>query len=258
MLEEEKFLDIREKLKNLPQVQASDDFVNALQRKINLIDAENSASLHKKNVEKLEEGFFSRLFGPARNPWLIPASGFAVVLVLVFAWVFLISNNKNVLTDRQEAPQNTAVEQGSDTTGKLPNNPVTQQKESTEGRDIAGVETKETDVTNRIETTTPVVTSSRNENTDGVLSTETISDDVVKTDAPAESNLKMNTDEEESPSFTRERSAMPKTESETEKEDSSSKTTDKKKISAMKRTLKDATDIDKMGLESLQEKVETK
>jgi hypothetical protein len=259
VLEEDKFLEIRDKLKSLPQVKASDDFVNALQRKINLIEAEHSASLHKKNVEKIEEGFFSRLFGPARNPWLIPASGFAVVLVLVFAWVFIISKNNGTLTDREDAPQNITSAPGSDTAGKLP---VTKPNSTLKSEDIASNDTeRETSINSRDAVEPVKVLSDREERsaltpesgTDGV--TSEMEDGIIetKTEAPAESNLKMNTSVEQ-PTSTYGRSAMPKKENEISKDDTSKN--EKKRFSAIRRTVQEANDIDKMGLESLQEKVE--
>ena len=108
MSEKEKYLDIREKLKSLPRVEARDDFVNQLQAKINIIEAEKqSNSIHKENTEKLEGGFFAKLFGQSTNPWLVPAFGVTAVIALVFVWVFVISNN-NTSEDMTSSENNTS------------------------------------------------------------------------------------------------------------------------------------------------------
>lgn len=104
MTEKEKHLDIREKLRNLPSVQASDDFVLKLQRRINMADAQPSSQIHKQHQEKLEGGFFARLFGPSKNAWMVPAMGVTAVVFLVFIWVFVINQN-NVTTTNQEDSQ---------------------------------------------------------------------------------------------------------------------------------------------------------
>ena len=104
MTEKEKHLDIREKLRNLPSVQASDDFVLKLQRRINMADTQPSSQIHKQHQEKLEGGFLAKLFGPGRNAWMVPAMGVTAVVFLVFIWVFVINQN-NVTTSNQEDSQ---------------------------------------------------------------------------------------------------------------------------------------------------------
>ena len=97
MHEEEKHIEIRDKLKNLPKIKASENFLNSLQKKINLLDAEKSGkSIHKKYIENIERGFFGKIFGSQRNPWLIPALGFTVVLFFIFTVVYINVNNNNL------------------------------------------------------------------------------------------------------------------------------------------------------------------
>ncbi|MBC8490564.1 MAG: hypothetical protein H8D45_31500 [Bacteroidetes bacterium] len=103
MHKDEKHIDIKKKLKNLPKVQASDDFVNSLQRKINLVEAEkSSSSIHKKYVDNIEKGFFAKILGSRKNPWLIPALGFTVVLFFIFTVVYINvkQNNLDVSEDQ--------------------------------------------------------------------------------------------------------------------------------------------------------------
>ena len=97
MHEEEKHIEIKKKLKNLPKVKASDDFINSLQRKINLLEAEKgSRSIHKKYVDNIEKGFFAKILGSQRNPWLIPALGFTVVLFFIFTVVYINIKQNNL------------------------------------------------------------------------------------------------------------------------------------------------------------------
>ncbi|HRE40754.1 MAG TPA: hypothetical protein PLG90_05430 [Ignavibacteria bacterium] len=109
--EEEKYLEIREKLRNLPKVTASDNFVTRLQHSINTLDAELvSTTIHNQNVEKIEKGFFSRFFGENRNPWLVPSLGFTVLIFLILIAVYsynISSTNETATTQiNSTAPEN--------------------------------------------------------------------------------------------------------------------------------------------------------
>jgi len=88
--EEEQNIDIREKLLNLPKVKANDDFINALQRKINLADAELS---QKKITEEVKESVWVKLFGKKRNPWLIPSLSLTIVAIFVIS-IYLFNTKK--------------------------------------------------------------------------------------------------------------------------------------------------------------------
>ena len=125
MTEKEKHLDIREKLRNLPSVQASDDFVMKLQRRINMADAQPSSQIHKQHQEKLEGGFFARLFGPSKNAWMVPAMGVTAVVFLVFIWVFVINQN-NVTTSNEDAQTMTSKDTDPSTGGDNNSSPLEQ------------------------------------------------------------------------------------------------------------------------------------
>lgn len=100
--EKEKHLDIREKLQSLPSVKASDEFVMKLQRRINLAEARPSTQIHKQHQEKLEGGFFAKLFGPSKNAWMVPAIGVTAVVFLVFIWVFVVNQNNMTTSDNNK------------------------------------------------------------------------------------------------------------------------------------------------------------
>ena len=93
MHEEEQNIDIREKLLNLPKVKASDDFVNALQRKINLADAESG---QKKITDEVKESIWVKLFGKNRNPWLIPSLSLSIIAIFVIS-IYLFNSKKESL-----------------------------------------------------------------------------------------------------------------------------------------------------------------
>ncbi|MFA5404824.1 MAG: hypothetical protein WC358_07820 [Ignavibacteria bacterium] len=90
MHEEEQHIDIRVKLLNLPKVKASDDFMNALQRKINLADAEVN---QKKITDDVKESIWVKLFGKNRNPWLIPSLSLTIVVIFVVS-VYILNSGK--------------------------------------------------------------------------------------------------------------------------------------------------------------------
>lgn len=83
---EDKYREIRKKLKALPRMNASDDFMVKLQHKINLLDSgeiqEETVKEHKPAAES--KGFW--LFKKTLPAWLIPAAGFGIVLVIVFSF----------------------------------------------------------------------------------------------------------------------------------------------------------------------------
>jgi hypothetical protein len=113
--EKEQHLDIREKLRNLPAVQASDDFVMKLQRRINLAEAQPSTQIHKEHQEKLEEGFFAKLFGTGKNVWLVPAMGVTAVIFLVFIWTYVINQNNVTTENNSNEPSMTQSEEQTNT-----------------------------------------------------------------------------------------------------------------------------------------------
>lgn len=107
--EDEKYLHIREKLRNLPQVKASDNFMVSLQHKINLIDAEShnlSSTIHKETHERINQGAFAKFFGFQQRPWLIPSLSFTVVIFLVLTIVYFGYFNTSGTNDTQTANTN--------------------------------------------------------------------------------------------------------------------------------------------------------
>jgi len=86
--DEEKYLEIREKLRNLETVKASSDFTNRLHLRI--IEEEASRrSDHIKKFDAEKGGFLRNLFANRQYPWLIPAVGFTMVIFFVFYITFL-------------------------------------------------------------------------------------------------------------------------------------------------------------------------
>jgi hypothetical protein len=108
--EEEQHIDIREKLLKLPKVKAGDDFMNALQRKINLADAEENQKKIPAEIEK--ESFWVKLFGKNRNPWLIPSLSLSIVAIFVIT-VFVLNTKKisefPVMSDFQKKESPTGI-----------------------------------------------------------------------------------------------------------------------------------------------------
>lgn len=87
----EENIEIRKRLLNLPKVTANENFLNSLQNKIKTLELEEELASAKK-VPAV--GFFNKLFGTGRKPWLVPAFGLSAVVIIVFS-VVLISNKDN-------------------------------------------------------------------------------------------------------------------------------------------------------------------
>jgi hypothetical protein len=103
---DEKYLDIRDKLKNLVQVKASDDFVHKLHHKIVALQAEKKKQ-HIKKYDESKGGFLRNLFSNRQYPWLIPAAGFTVLIFFVFYMTYLSKNTpetdtQNLSTQKSE------------------------------------------------------------------------------------------------------------------------------------------------------------
>lgn len=140
MHEEEKHIEIRDKLKNLPKIKASENFLNSLQGKINLLDAEKSGkSIHKKHVENIEKGFFGKLLGSQRNPWLIPTIGFTVVLFFIFTVVYINvkQNNLNITGEQTKEEKQFATEESKTPTPESKKESTDAEKEELPGKEIA-------------------------------------------------------------------------------------------------------------------------
>lgn len=101
MNDEEKYLEIREKLRSLETVHASSDFTNKLHLRI----VEEESSRRKEHIKKFDAekgGFLRNLFNNRQYPWLIPSVGFAVVIFFVFYITFIsrdnFTNNENEIS----------------------------------------------------------------------------------------------------------------------------------------------------------------
>ena len=90
---EEKYIDIAEKLKKLDKVEASHNFTHNLQAKIIEFESEKRKE-HSKRNEESKGGFLRDLFGNFQYPWIIPAAGFTILIFFVF---YITYQNKNVL-----------------------------------------------------------------------------------------------------------------------------------------------------------------
>lgn len=243
MSEHEKYIEIREKLRSLPKLKASEDFVNSLQRRIN---TETASSMHRKYVHEQEQSLISRIFAGG-NRWLVPALGFTVVIFIVFAWMYIVSNEQSDTLTQQNNTTETSPPVVSSTEPKTemkveePSlSEETESKETTEStnnRDIVMAD-------ERLEappTTRPVPTRVTSD-----VSTETRGADVeLKVESERESNI---VNEE------KKISAMPKNDDEGVKsEDKESDKTDTN--FHLKQSLQKRSGIDKSSLETLKEKV---
>ncbi|MEO8209361.1 MAG: hypothetical protein ABI840_02280 [bacterium] len=88
---EEKYLDIREKLRNLEQVKASNNFIHNLHHKIVEVETEKR-KMHFKKFDEGKGGFLRNLFANRQYPWLIPAVGFTVIIFFVLYMTFVSKN----------------------------------------------------------------------------------------------------------------------------------------------------------------------
>jgi hypothetical protein len=136
--EEEQHIDIREKLLKLPKVKASDDFLNALQRKINLADAELN---QKKITEDVKESIWVKLFGKKRNPWLIPSLSLTIVVIFIIS-IYVLNSGKV-----SEIPTMSDFQKKETSTGKTPDDKevLKDTKEKSTNQDITNNFKFETD-----------------------------------------------------------------------------------------------------------------
>lgn len=139
---EEKYLDISRKLKNLEPVKASDNFVHNLHSKIVEIETEKRLE-HEKRFDESRGGFLRNLFGNMQYPWLVPAAGFTVLIFFVFYITFLnknaSENNQPLLSDQKteiSEQNNPPAEQNK--TSETGNDEALTKKEKLPGKDIAG------------------------------------------------------------------------------------------------------------------------
>ena len=120
MNDEEKYLEIREKLRSLETVQASSDFTNKLHLRI----VEEESSRRKEHIKKYDAGkggFLRNLFNNRQYPWLIPSVGFAVVIFFVF-YITFISRDKMSNTENEISADSKQETLNQDNTAELNKN----------------------------------------------------------------------------------------------------------------------------------------
>ena len=120
MENEEKYTDIRDKLRSLEQIKAGDNFVHNLHHKIVEMESEKRHE-HAIKFDEGRRGFLKNLFANRQFPWLIPAAGFTVLIFFVFYITFM---NKN-LSDKNEGLFSSDKQE----TGQQ-NQPLTKQEET--------------------------------------------------------------------------------------------------------------------------------
>ncbi len=83
MSDEEKYLEIREKLKSLETIKASSNFTNNLHLKI-VEEEALRRNAHFKKYDNEKGGFLRNFLSNKQYPWLIPAVGFTMVIFFIF------------------------------------------------------------------------------------------------------------------------------------------------------------------------------
>lgn len=141
MIEEDKYLEIREKLRSLPKIKASDNFVQTLQHTITVLEAEKHRHLNKFDFSKVH--FLRSLFSRQQNPWLIPAVGVTILAVFIFYILLNMNasenNNEDLSTNKIEQTQdNNAAEQNSmNSPSRIKENKTENEKSTGKDKDIA-------------------------------------------------------------------------------------------------------------------------
>ncbi|MEP7146232.1 MAG: hypothetical protein ABI792_04395, partial [bacterium] len=111
---EEKYPEIRSKLRDLEKVTAGDDFVKKLHMKIVAVNAEKRHE-HESRFDEPRGGFLKNLFGNMQYPWLAPAVGFTVLIFFIFYITYLnktsqkdelLSDQKNESTEQKNIDLN--------------------------------------------------------------------------------------------------------------------------------------------------------
>lgn len=135
---EEKYLDVRERLKNLEQIKASDDFEKKLHYKIIAIESEK----RKEHIKKYDEnrgGFLRNLFSNRQYPWLIPAVGVTALIFFIFYITYLGKNtpeNNISSTQKTEQSEQKNSQQNDSKLNEVPAAPPAITKTETENTDL--------------------------------------------------------------------------------------------------------------------------
>lgn len=112
MIQEEKHLDIREKLLSLPKVKASENFESKLLSKINLEEAQaNNNTSKPQTLENPNKGFFGNLFGQ-KNPFVIAGVSFAIVAIILIG-IYFVNTSETDLTkiETTSIPETDVIEE---------------------------------------------------------------------------------------------------------------------------------------------------
>lgn len=91
MTEDEKYTDISDKLKKLPRLKASDDFMTKLESRIAQEESERS-SVKKRQYAEENYGILDKISMWVRNPWLAPVMG---ILIFAFIALYVTQFNKH-------------------------------------------------------------------------------------------------------------------------------------------------------------------
>ncbi len=106
MTEQEKHNEIRELLRRLDNVRASDDF----EKKLSLRIVEEEHRRRDEHVHRYGSGildFFHQLLSGKSNTWLVPATGFVVLLFFVFYMVYNSRFSTENMTKNEVSQMNT-------------------------------------------------------------------------------------------------------------------------------------------------------
>ncbi len=148
MDKEEKYTDIRDKLRNLETVKAGDNFVHNLNSRIIEIEAEKR-KVHEKKYDEGRGGFLKNLFGNMQYPWLVPAAGFTVLIFFVFYVTFLSKNasenipqvssdKKQELSEQKNIPSENNGSQDKEPNTENESGKTLNGNDKLSGKDIAG------------------------------------------------------------------------------------------------------------------------
>ena len=118
MSTEEENTDIADKLRNLPKINAGDDFMLKLDKKI--AEYENEKIYGRKfSSGESKEGFWQRIFGQRRNSWLIPAMGLTAVAVFAL-YITQFNSDKIEFFEKSSVVQTDVMSEKSNFEDKKP------------------------------------------------------------------------------------------------------------------------------------------
>jgi hypothetical protein len=274
--EEEQYIDIRGKLLNLPKVKAGDDFMKALQRKINLAEAEES---QKKISEGMKESFWIKLFGKNRNPWLIPSLSLTIVAIFVISVYVLNSKKINEIPtvsdfQKKESPSGVVQEnqriEKDETSGQDVTSDITQEYQKKNLKTPPVTDTKNTE--QPLQTTIPAPVEMRMDEIPSPSNSEPVKSETEKIEYKKEDRIYQDMEKNEQKEIMKSRGGNLKNELpfdkaiQDEEKDKIDVTKtkgliDKKKANATKKAAKtesDSTKIDKGVLEKIKKEIEKK